>query len=82
MGQLTMNFFKRLWELWGAIFSTPTVTDDITQRTHRAIQDIRHCDTAIDKARFQRHMSVCELEALEDWNHQRNVRDRFQHVES
>lgn len=65
--------FRAIKEFFTTAFSmkAPTITDDVVQRTHRATAEVRDCDTQIEKARFQKHMALHELQALEDWNHQR-----------
>lgn len=61
--------FRGLKDFVDALFKPPSVTDNVVQRTHAATAEVRMCDAAIDKARYQKHMALHELMALEHWNH-------------
>lgn len=66
---------RKFWSFWTAAFSTPTIIDDVVQRTHKASADVHHCDALIEKAQFQKHMALHELVALEAWNHGKVLAD-------
>lgn len=73
-----MSMFKKLAAWWSnSLFGSATIIDDITQRTHKATADAMACDAHIERARYQRHMALSELQALEAWNHQSNVLEKL-----
>jgi len=64
---------KKLWAWYDRLWAVPTVETDVVQRTYKAMAEARACDISIDRARYQRHMALSELQALENWNHQHNI---------
>jgi hypothetical protein len=68
---------KMIKDFFNALFTPPNVIDDVTQRTHKATAEVMHCNVSIEKARYSRHMAICELQALEAWNHQRDVKEKM-----
>jgi hypothetical protein len=61
--------FKTIKDFWRAAFTLPSLTDNVVERTHRATQEVQSSEAAIERARYQRHMALHELAALEAWNH-------------
>lgn len=67
--------FRTMREFFTALFTPPTIIDDVVQRTHKATADVQACESTIQKARYQKHMAISELRALEAWNHGRVLED-------
>lgn len=60
---------KRLKDLWEAMWTLPTIEDSVQQEMHKHTKEVEGADTMIRKMRFQKHMALANIEALEAWNH-------------
>lgn len=67
------SFWALVWSLYEAIFQLPSITDAVTQRTYKARKEANEWNIAHEKARYERHMALSELQALENWNLQTNI---------
>lgn len=62
---------------WYETMVKPLSLDEVIQREmERATLEATQARHVITSHRFQEHMARARIEALEDWNHSRNIRCR------
>lgn len=76
----TRMVFKQLQNALDKFFGPVTIEDVIAQDLEKAQTTIHQCDSVIRDHRFQKHMALAKIAALEDWRRSEDTssRDRFQ----
>lgn len=77
MFQWITQGFQALTRWYNSWWEVPTIESDVLHRMYRATAEARASNISIERARYQRHMALSELQALENWNHQHHVLERM-----
>lgn len=63
---------RKVISRWRDMFKLPTLNEIIAQELERAVEDERQCEAVIHNHRFQQHMAVAKINALNEWRAQLN----------
>lgn len=63
-----MKAAKSIANFYSAMFSPPTLEEVIGNELEKVSKEVMQCDHVIRTHRFQRHMALKRIEALEEWN--------------
>lgn len=66
---------KRIQQFFDAVFKVLTIEQAISQNTWLKTKEAQQAAAMIERGRYLRHMALSELEAMENWNHQKNVKE-------
>ena len=61
---------KQLWWWYESLWSRPSISEDAAQKLKAAHLLVQQSRSVIISHRFQEHCALCEIAALETWNHE------------
>lgn len=64
-----MKFVAAITNFYSAMLSPPNLTEIISHEMEKVTKEVMQCDHVIKTHRFQRHMAMRRIDALEEWNH-------------
>lgn len=63
-----MKAAKSIANFYSAMFSPPTLEEIIGNEMEKVTKEVMQCEHVIRAHKFQRHMALKRIEALEEWN--------------